>query len=250
MGMKKKSNCWGVIPQEKGGRITSLKEDAKLSLPENIFELGEVVSVDIPTGLTMKEVESRLGIKQNILIYLCEKKVVVPDVEDPPKGRGHVRRFSEFNVFEFAIALEMKKYNIKVGYIAIIMRILRKFFQYAAKDVGFKFENFRKDKTLPLLFLVIMDGEFIFFRIHTKNEDKLVPGVNFTKLSESLKIGALDEMGKGMFPNLLWWQYDALWNKNKMLKIPKDALFNPQEHDLNSYSIKLEVNLNKIAWGI
>lgn len=199
----------------------------------------------------MKEVVKRLGVKKDALVYLCTKNVIVPDVEDPPKGRGHVRRFSEFNMFEFAVALELKDYNIKIGYISIIMRMFRKLFQELAsmKD-GIGWSRFKTDRTLPLLSMVIMDAEYMYFRIHNDKGDKLVPGVNFTKLREHFDIGALDDMGRAMTPNIFWWKFDALWDENKSIKIPKDAMFDPNSYELNKFHTRLEVNLNEIALGL
>lgn len=173
-----------------------------------------------PEGFTMKEVENRLGIKQNILIYLCEKDVVVPDVENPPKGRGHVRRFSEFNIFEFAVALEIKKYNIKISYIAIIMSILKQVFQ--SPDF-YNFKKFKEDQSLPSLILGIVNGEKIYFQFHSEghsDDDKFMPAINLNKLSPSA------------------------------IALLAFEVMKPEDNEYNFYRTKLEINLNKISWSV
>src|ERR1700734_4138958 len=82
----------------------------------------------------LAEVEKRLNVEQHRLIHLCEKEVVIPDFEDT-KGRGTMRRFSERNLFEFALALELRRFSLPVAYIVPIMKILRTFEGYAAKEI-------------------------------------------------------------------------------------------------------------------
>jgi len=207
------------------------------------------VSTKISDGFTMKEAEERLGVKQNILIYLCEKNVVIPDVDDPPKGRGHVRRFSAYNIFEFATALEIKEYNIKVAYIAIIMRILKRFFEgHSMKQIGLDYERFKKDRTLPLLFLTIGDGKYTFFRVARPGNDDFVPGIDLTKLRKAFKKNEGDSDTKK--PNLHWWQHNLLVDDSSIQKMLKNAVYIPDEDKIKDFRSKLEINLNKIAWEI
>jgi len=217
---------------------------------ERIAQRAASKSVE-PESYTMKEVVSRLSVKKDALVYLCTMNVVVPDIEDPPKGRGHVRRFSEFNIFEFAVALELKDYNIKIGYISIIMRMFRKLFQELEfMQDGLGWLRFKLDKNLPQLIMVIMDAESMYFRIRNNKGDKLVQGINLTKLRESFDVGALDDMGRAMTSNLFWWKHDDIWTEDKSVKIPMDAIFDPNKQDIEKYRSKLEVNLNRIAWEI
>src|SRR6266542_989409 len=58
--------------------------------------------------LTLSEIAHLLGEKEHRLIYLCEKGVVVPDIEDA-RGRGSSRLFSKRNVLEFAVALKLRE---------------------------------------------------------------------------------------------------------------------------------------------
>ena len=200
-------------------------------------------------GYTMKEVEKRLSVKQNVLIYLCSKSVVIPDVENPPKGRGYIRRFSEFNVFEFATALEIKAYNIKVGYITVINRILRKFFEGPLKkDAGVDFQRFKDDQTLPLVFLVISDAKYAYFRIHSSGSDTYSPGVDFQKLSSEVERIMPTIVKDGKKTGHQWWQHDSVWEDKMVQKALKVAAYYPDEQE--DFRSKLEVNLNKLAWDL
>lgn len=75
---------------------------------------------------SLKEIQLRFGIPQHVLIHLCEKGVIKPEIADP-QGRGKVREFSSKNVFEFALALELRKYEIPLARIKAILEILNSF---------------------------------------------------------------------------------------------------------------------------
>jgi DNA-binding transcriptional MerR regulator len=75
---------------------------------------------------TLTEAARSLGEPQHRLIYLCEKGVVHPDLEDA-KGRGSSRRFSIRNLLEFAIALRLRELEIPASFIGAITYTLRAF---------------------------------------------------------------------------------------------------------------------------
>ncbi len=56
---------------------------------------------------TLTEAARLLEVPQHRLIYLCEKEVVQPDLNDAT-GRGSSRRFSRRNILEFAVALRLR----------------------------------------------------------------------------------------------------------------------------------------------
>jgi hypothetical protein len=88
--------------------------------------------------VTLKEVQLRLGVPQHVLIHLCEKGVVQPDLAET-SGRGKRREFSQRNVFEFAVALALRRFELPVATTALIVRVLRAFTRTVAKalpDVG------------------------------------------------------------------------------------------------------------------
>ncbi|HVW30432.1 MAG TPA: hypothetical protein VHC69_33980 [Polyangiaceae bacterium] len=87
--------------------------------------------------IALKEVQLRLGVPQHVLIHLCEKGVIEPDFAET-SGRGKRREFSRRNVFEFAVALALRRLELPVATIALLVRVLRSFLRAVAKaDPGF-----------------------------------------------------------------------------------------------------------------
>src|SRR5262245_367852 len=84
--------------------------------------------------ITLKEVQLRLGVPQHVLIHLCEKSVIEPDFAET-SGRGKRREFSKRNLFEFAVALALRKFDLPVATAALIIRVLRSFNTAVAKVV-------------------------------------------------------------------------------------------------------------------
>ena len=80
----------------------------------------------------MKEVQLRLGAPQHVLIHLCEKGVVEPDFAET-EGRGKRREFSERNLFEFAVALTLRRFELPVATAAVVTRLLRSFARATGK---------------------------------------------------------------------------------------------------------------------
>ena len=79
-----------------------------------------------------------LGVPQHRLIYLCEKGVVQPDVQDA-KGRGSSRRFSARNLLEFAVALRLRGLEIAASFVAAVIYVLRAFEGSVRKEIpGFR----------------------------------------------------------------------------------------------------------------
>ena len=81
------------------------------------------------------EAAKLLGVAQHKLIHLCEKKVVVPDVRDA-RGRGSSREFSRRNLFDFAVALEMRRLELPVSFVQAVLRVLRTFEAEAKEMLG------------------------------------------------------------------------------------------------------------------
>lgn len=75
------------------------------------------------SSFTLSEVEEVFKIPQHVLIHLCEKQVVMPKIQQT-SGRGNFRRFSQDNIFEFAVALELKKYQIPLAVIKALLIVL------------------------------------------------------------------------------------------------------------------------------
>jgi DNA-binding transcriptional MerR regulator len=75
-----------------------------------------------PGNWTLTEAARLLGEPQHRLIYLCEKGVVEPDVQDAG-GRGSSRRFSNRNLLEFAVALRLRELELPAAVIAAVVHV-------------------------------------------------------------------------------------------------------------------------------
>jgi len=112
--------------------------------------------------ITLKEVQLRLGVPQHVLIHLCEKGVIEPDHAET-SGRGKRREFSQRNLFEFAVALAVRKFGLPVATAAFVVRLLRSFAQATGKVVpGFELPGFVLE-TGSELSLHFYDGHFLVF---------------------------------------------------------------------------------------
>lgn len=84
--------------------------------------------------MTLKEVQVRLGVPPHVLIHLCEKGVIEPDFAET-SGRGKRREFSRRNLFEFAVALALRRLELPVASAGLVVRVLRSFAKATAKAV-------------------------------------------------------------------------------------------------------------------
>lgn len=110
--------------------------------------------------VTLKEVQLRLGAAQHVLIHLCEKGVIEPDFS-ATTGRGKRREFSERNVFEFAVALAVRKLELPVSSAALVVRLLRAFGRAVNKAVpGFELPISLQSGEIDLS-LFLCDGETV-----------------------------------------------------------------------------------------
>ncbi len=106
-----------------------------------------------------------LGVPQHRLIHLCEKGVVVPDLADA-RGRGSSRAFSARNLFEFAVALEMRRMELPVTFIRAVLRVLRGFESAASSAIqGFSLPESLQAADAPRVTALIQDGERLRFSI-------------------------------------------------------------------------------------
>jgi len=116
----------------------------------------------MPTGesIALKEVQLRLGVPQHILIHLCERGVIEPDFGDTT-GRGKRREFSERNVFEFAVALALRRFELPVAPMALFVRLLRTFGRAVGKALpGFSIPGSLVDKNIELT-LSLIDADIL-----------------------------------------------------------------------------------------
>lgn len=100
--------------------------------------------------ITLKEVQLRLGAPQHVLIHLCEKGVIEPDFAETA-GRGKRREFSQRNLFEFGVALALRRLELPVTSTAFVVRLLRTFALATARAVeGFALPGALLDDGLDL----------------------------------------------------------------------------------------------------
>ena len=84
-------------------------------------------------AITLKQVQLRLGVPQHVLIHLCEKGVVEPDFADT-SGRGKRRQFSQRNLFEFGVALSLRKFELPIATVGLVVHLLRSFERAVGKQ--------------------------------------------------------------------------------------------------------------------
>src|SRR5215470_840980 len=114
---------------------------------------------------TLTQAAKLLGHPQHKLIHLCEKNVVVPDVRDA-RGRGTSREFSKRNLFDFAVALEMRRIELPVSFVKAVLRVLQNFESEAREMLGeFVLPDSLGKPGAAELTLIIVDGERLYFRL-------------------------------------------------------------------------------------
>jgi DNA-binding transcriptional MerR regulator len=125
---------------------------------------------------TLTEAAKLLGAPQHKLIHLCEKKVVVPDVRDA-RGRGSSREFSKRNLFDFAVALEMRRLELPVSFVQAVLRVLRSFEAEVKSTRGeFTLPESLVTPSAAQLTLIILDGERLYFRLDSQGTKPRVFG--------------------------------------------------------------------------
>src|SRR5260370_18702971 len=77
-------------------------------------------------SISITQAAKALGVAPHKLIHLCERKVGTTEVREA-KGRGTSRQFSGGNLFEFAVALEMRRLELPVSFVRAVLRVLRAF---------------------------------------------------------------------------------------------------------------------------
>jgi len=120
---------------------------------------------DDPKERTLTEAACLLAEPKHRLIDLCEKGVIRPDVQEA-SGRGSSRRFSERNLFEFAVALRLRDLEIAVSFVGAMLHALRAFEGSVAKRIpDFRLPTSLRGAGAPDLRLVISDGAHLYFTL-------------------------------------------------------------------------------------
>ncbi len=129
--------------------------------------------------ISLTKAAKAFGVPQHKLIHLCEKKVVVPELQDA-SGRGSRREFSKRNLFDFAVALEMRRLELPVSFVRAVLRVLRSFeIEVQSAQPDFVLPDSLVPDNSPRLTLILLDGERLYFTL-TENENPplVLGGVN------------------------------------------------------------------------
>ena len=136
---------------------------------------------------TLTEAARLLGEPQHRLIYLCEKGVVQPDLEDA-KGRGRSRLFSAHNLLEFAIALRLRTLEIPALSIGAITYTLRAFEHKVQQQIpDFCLPYSLRGARAPDLRVILKEGRLYLTLGTGKNTPKVYGGVDLKKLGKDKK---------------------------------------------------------------
>lgn len=117
--------------------------------------------------LTLKQIQLKLNVPAHVLIHLCEKGVITPEVSET-EGRGKWRLFSYRNLFEFAVALELRKYQIPVLLTGAVIKVLGAFERAVQRSqTGFSLPE--SLSAGPEVKLYVYDGESVVFGLGSKS---------------------------------------------------------------------------------
>jgi len=147
--------------------------------------------------LTLTQAARALGVPQHKLIHLCEKRVIVPDLDDA-RGRGSSRAFSHRNLFEFAIALEMRRMELPVSLVQAVLRVLRSFESAASAMLpAFSLPESLRRPAAPTMRVLIVDGSRLAFSIGKTDSEAAVFGdVELPSRSNRKRIARSGEIRK------------------------------------------------------
>lgn len=134
---------------------------------------------------TLTEAARLLGEPQHRLIYLCEKGVVEPDLQDA-EGRGSSRRFSTRNLLEFALALRLRDLELPATLIGPVVHVTRAFEAAVGREIrGFHLPQSLRAKDAPDLRVVIGDGQRLYFTLGAGDgPPKVYGGIDLDDLKE------------------------------------------------------------------
>jgi DNA-binding transcriptional MerR regulator len=130
-----------------------------------------------PEGsFTLAEIARRLDVPQHRLIHLCERGVVVPDVQEAA-GRGSSRVFSARNVLELSVALRLREMMLPVTAVGAIVHVLRGIEVRLQEDLpNFELVRSLREPRSPELRVILSDGKTIYFSLAAKGKERRLFG--------------------------------------------------------------------------
>lgn len=133
---------------------------------------------------TLSELARRLDVPQHQLIHLCEKGVVVPEVQGA-QGRGSSRVFSSRNVLEIAVALRLRAAMLPVAAVGVVIHVLGAFeAQLERTASGFSLPRSLREEGAPDLRVIISDGRTIYFSLgNVGKKPKLFGGIPIAQIT-------------------------------------------------------------------
>lgn len=147
---------------------------------------------------TLTEAARLLGEPQHRLIYLCEKGVVQPDLEEA-KGRGSSRRFSAHNLLEFAIALRLRMLEIPALSIGAITYTLRAFEHKVQQQIpDFRLPYSLRGAGAPDLRVILEEGRLYLTLGTGQNTPKVYGGVDLKKLGRDKSKKSAGDLQRGL----------------------------------------------------
>jgi hypothetical protein len=147
---------------------------------------------------TLTEAARLLREPQHRLIYLCEKGVVQPDLEDA-KGRGSSRRFSAHNLLEFAMALRLRMLEIPALSIGAITYTLRAFEHKVQQQIpDFRLPYSLRGAGAPDLRVILEEGRLYLTLGMGQNTPKVYGGVDLKKLGRGKNKKSAGDLHRGL----------------------------------------------------
>lgn len=148
--------------------------------------MSAIIATGMKSEWSLSEAARLLGQPQYRLIYLCEKRVVVPDLSDA-RGRGSSRLFSARNLLEFEVALKLRELTVPAGSIAAILYALRAFETKVGDRIpGFSLPGGLTSERSANLGIILTDKGRLFFSLRSKREGEvLFGGLDFGRLAAS-----------------------------------------------------------------
>jgi hypothetical protein len=146
---------------------------------------------------TLSEAARLLGEPQHRLIYLCEKGVIQPDLQDA-EGRGSSRRFSARNLLEFGVALRLRALEIPASVSGAVVCVLRGFEKAISKEIpGFRLPGSLVRVNAPELKVVIGDDRRLYLSLSAgRSAAKTYGGVPLANLVKGVIKGDMGQTSR------------------------------------------------------
>ena len=139
---------------------------------------------------TLSQTTRLLGASAPEVLYLCDQYIVHPDLGDA-KGRGSSRGFSQRNLFEIALAVQLRK-QLGSNTLRGALRAVRLIEETVREEDGREWATFKLPDTLreddaPDMRLIISDGRFVYLTLARSNAETKVFGPGDLKSGDRIE---------------------------------------------------------------